>query len=366
MRSALAALSLLFLGACYITHQPAVQPLPTRAPLEAHIVPMGFGGPLHFYVNRSAYTALFSITPGAGVSLVAPYAGSGTMDGRVFAGLHSVYPRVNNRNQYSFASMGFGGNYGPTYFFLIASERPLNLRQFGSYGFGLRSQLGLQFTSYDAYNTMEALAQRTLPVAADDGTWTTDMYVYWPDVIYSEPSQGLVLLQCGNYAVYVPAPYLNIVRAKLCATTDQQTKPDSLGMGRDTTKAQKPKFRDPGGATPPQTYITLMEKVRQSDQLDRARLLREGSGIGEAGGPRRVPTHGRSGGGAARPMTPAGSGRSSGHGSSGGSSSGSTTSRPSRPSPPSRPSAPSTRAPAGHQAPHSAPSPRAEGSDDHR
>ena len=71
-----------------------------------------------------------------GVSLLYPGYGSGSLTGRVFAGSHFATSRLTNRAQFT----PMRAMSGPTYYFLIASDRPLNVQQFGSFGDGLWSQ----------------------------------------------------------------------------------------------------------------------------------------------------------------------------------------------------------------------------------
>ena len=193
MRRLLAPALLILLAACAVP-QSRSRTFEPYAPLRAYITSVGTGRPL-FQVNRPAYVAMFYIAPGRGVSMLYPGFGSGSLSGRVFAGSHFAGYRINNGHAYV-STRGFFG--GPSYYFLIASDRPLNVEQFGSFGDGLVSRLGSSFASFSAYSTMESLAELTLPSLQNDGSWTTDMYIAWPSVIYTEPGDQRVLVRCGE------------------------------------------------------------------------------------------------------------------------------------------------------------------------
>jgi hypothetical protein len=325
MRTSLSLVLLLVASACSLPQQRSRTFAP-YAPLQAHITTTTSGGPL-FRVNRPAYVAMFYIVPGGGVNLLYPGFGSGSLDGRVFAGSHFANYRLNNTQQYQFAR-GMVGT--PRYYFLIASDRPLNVQQFGSFGDRLHSRLGTSFASFSAYNTMEDLARLTLPAIVDDGSWTTDMYVEWPSVIYTEPGQNRVLLRCGGYAMYVPRAYLQAARAAICNIDDVGETPDEAaeGEGEPVVKpgSRRPLPADAEAAGPgtveeiqpvtPAQRKALVERLTSSNQLG-APTAREAAGIGRD-------EWGRNGSGAReRPMPGAAS--SSGSGSRGASTA---TSRP--------------------------------------
>ncbi|HEX6925865.1 MAG TPA: hypothetical protein VF167_10545 [Longimicrobiaceae bacterium] len=210
-------------------------------PLEAYITNADYSGPL-FHVNRPAYVAMFYIAPGSGVSMIYPGFGRGSLSGRVFAGTHFASTRLSNRHQYFFTA---GTSAMPRYLFLIASDRPLNLEQFGPFGHRLASRLGTYFHSFSAHRTMEELVRLALPSVPDDGSWTTDFYVVWPSVIYSEPAAGRILVSCGNYAMYVPRGYVQVVRSVICSqlNDDQKQQPEKPDEGKKPPR--KPGARDP-------------------------------------------------------------------------------------------------------------------------
>lgn len=274
MRSPLAAVALLAaLGACALPQQGRSRAFQPYAPLTAHIVSPSFQGPM-FHVNRPAYVAMFYIVPGGGVSMLYPGFGSGSLDGRVFAGTHFANGRIRNRDQYYFTSAAASS---PRFYFLIASDRPLNVQQFGSLGTSLHSRLGTSFGSFSAYSTMEDLARLALPSLADDGSWTTDMYVDWPNVISREPGGRRVLLRCNGYEMYVPFEYVPAVQAMVC---DAQDEAEERAEEEGKEPVVKPKAREPipadaqtGGTaeairTPdPRERRAIVERISSSSQL---------------------------------------------------------------------------------------------------
>lgn len=264
MRSLLAAASLLALSACALPQERSRTFTP-YAPLEAYITSAATGRPL-FHVNRPAYVAMFYIAPGQGVSMLYPGFGSGSLSGRVFAGSHFAGGRINNGWQYVPTRMSFGG---PRYYFLIASDRPLNIDQFGSFGDGLSSRLGTHFASFSGFSTMEQIARLALPSLADDGSWTTDFYVAWPSVIYSEAGPRRVLVSCNGYAMYVAAGYVNVVRQILCDPnrdrTDRRTPTDGADEDGEAPVV-RPKGRAPLPAQPEAPPVDESGRVTQAER----------------------------------------------------------------------------------------------------
>lgn len=230
MRSSLALALLFVLGGCALPQQQSRVPAPYQ-PLEAYITALTPGGPL-FHVNRPAYVAMFYISPGSGVSMLYPGFGSGSLSGRAFAGSHFASTRLNNQSQYIFTR---ASTFQPRFYFLVASEQPLNVSQFGSFGDGLRSRLGTAFLSFSAFNTMEAIAREVVPSLPDDGSWTSDMYVEWPNVIHSEPGQARVLVECAGYAMYVAREHVALVRSQVCDAVERHEpkEPNDHDDGRE-------------------------------------------------------------------------------------------------------------------------------------
>jgi hypothetical protein len=229
---------------------------------------------------------MFYIAPGSGVSMLYPGFGSGSLDGRVFAGTHFASRRLMNREQYIFTAGSVGA---PRFYFLIASDRPLNVQQFGGLGTALHSRLGNSFASFSAYSTMEEIARLTLPSLADDGSWTTDVYVDWPAVISREPTRGSVLMRCNGYEMYVPFEYVPMVQAAVC---DAQDKAEERAEEEGKKGVTKPGAREPlpaDGATKgsqeeirtadPRTRQALVERISASRQLMEP-IARQAPGVG--------------------------------------------------------------------------------------
>lgn len=270
MRASLAAVALLALAAC-APQGGRSRAFAPYAPLRAHITSPSVGGAPLFHVNRPAYVAMFYIIPGGGVSMLYPGFGSGSMDGRVFAGSHFARGRAGMRDQFSFVSAGMAGS--PRFYFLIASDRPLNVRQFGGLGTALMSRLGTAYNSFSAYSTMERLARLALPSVADDGSWTTDMYVEWPNVIGNEPERGRVLMECAGYVMYVPVAYVRAVQAMVC---DAREEAEKEAAEEEREPVVRPRAREPipadpqGGETEEIRTMdpkALVERISSSTQL---------------------------------------------------------------------------------------------------
>jgi hypothetical protein len=276
MRVALAALALVISVSACAMQSPATSG-PARSgyhPLRAYISPSDASG-LGFYVNRPAHVAVFEIVPGRGSSLVYPNPGIGRMDGFVFGGSHHLgWGRRYNAGHYLPASHAMSA--GPRFFFLVASEEPLDLDPIGAFGMGLHGSLGMQFASLNAYSSMERLATLVLPSTADDGSWTTDLYVHWPNVLYDSRSgrRDLVQVRCNGYSMLVPVRQIAAVRASLCgALDDSNRKPatpqpsDSAGGGEIVA----PKRRQP---LPKSQATELHERITSSTQLEEAERRR--------------------------------------------------------------------------------------------
>lgn len=270
MRAALALVLSLALAGCALP--PAADgPAPRYRALRAQILPPGFGagGSVGFHVNRPAYVALFEVTPGAGSSLVYPSPGIGRMDGFSYAGLNTLpWLRRHNAETYHPA---FGGMAGPRFFFLVASERPLNLAQFGSFGYGLRSAMGARFTSLNAYDAIEEIAELTLPTTAADGSWTSDLYVHWPQAL--ERGGRAVLVRCNGYAVQVPVEFVVAAQATLCdPRRTEEGKPAQPAEPTDSASKAQPGRRAP--LPKADADASLRARIAASAQLDEERAAR--------------------------------------------------------------------------------------------
>lgn len=277
MRSILAALVLLLsTGGCVVAPSAGDSyPSPRQRVLRAHISPSPYN--VGFYVNRPAYVALFEVVPGQGTSMLYPSPGFGRADGFVFSGSRSVHRQDRIGGRYDrdmyLPALGRGLSMGPRYLFLIASERPLELAQFGGFGMGLRSSLGVHFASSSAYHVMERLAEEVLPTTAYDGSWTTDMYVDWPGVLHHSPRRDRVLVACNGYQAYVPVTHVHQVRQALCGMERYKEQPraipgDAPPASADSGEVTRPQRRRP---LPRAEGATLRERITSSAQLEEAR-----------------------------------------------------------------------------------------------
>jgi hypothetical protein len=262
MRSRIALAALLTtLTACALPQGTGTPYAADYRPLTAYISGPDFGG-LGFQLNRPAHVAMFEVVPHRGASLVFPYAGSGGMSGYVTSGRFDLGTRrIASRDLYN-ASFARNGMSGPTFYLLVASEQPLNLDRFGTFGMGIRTVLGHEYASGSPYRMMERLAEAALPVSEQDGSWTTDLYVHWPEAISRTPADRHVLLTCNGYSVYVRLEYLAQLRQTLCAT-----QAESPVSPNDTTEAREGQVA-PGRRPPPVDQSALSEQVRTSAQME--------------------------------------------------------------------------------------------------
>jgi hypothetical protein len=258
------------LAACAMPQGSAHPPGGAYQPLRAYITGPEFGG-LGFQVNRPAHVALFEVVPGRGTALVYPATGMGsgstqTTMGRFNLGMN----RIAGRELYhpAHASVGL---VGPRFYFLIASVRPLNLDSFGTFGMGTMRALGTELAAYNAFSTMERLAQVALPSTAPDGSWTSDVYMHWPQAVSSAPAPRHVLLTCNGYQVHVRLEYLALVQQTLCAP--QSNAPTAAPS--DTAGAPSGEVIPRRRAPPEPDRGSVSEQVRTSAQLEEGRSMRE-------------------------------------------------------------------------------------------
>lgn len=160
-------------------------------------------------LNRPAYVAVFEILPGRGVGLVYPTAGQA--DGFMSGGFIPLW-RPSNFYQASYLPDAFGYTaQAPRYLLLIASDEPLRVERFARSPMALRSTLGFQrFASWNPYSLMDDLAEAVLPAMVDDNSWTSDVYVQWPEPRALRDSRTrLVAVRCSNGRIfYAPLEYL--------------------------------------------------------------------------------------------------------------------------------------------------------------
>jgi hypothetical protein len=180
-------LAALFLGACATLPSPAAGP-DRSGPLDAWIVPHEMGGmdgsAINFWVNRPAHVAIYQIAPmGGGAMLIYPrHSGGSSLH---YAGFNSGFlgsQRAQRASaQFAFSPMaGSLGGFGPTYYLLVASERPLNVDRYAVSPMALQSDIP-RLASMTVGQLANELTQLSLgPSAPPHGEWTTDLYVHWP------------------------------------------------------------------------------------------------------------------------------------------------------------------------------------------
>lgn len=308
--------------------------------LSAYIVPPEQGG-LRFHVNRPAYVAMFEIVPDGGTRLIYPTPGVGRMDGFVFSGR-----RISDTGGYWRGDGYSGGVYAgrgsaasarldrPRFLFLIASERPLEVDAFGAYGSGLRAALGHHYyASLNPYATMERIAEVALPTMIDDGTWATDVYVYWPQVLRQYRAGRDVIVRCNGFTMFVAAEYAYQARQALCRDPERDrvaqrprvTLPPANGDSAEiaqpgrreplppadeetrrrltsSRQLQQPQTQRPDERRTVEERVTAgaAEPTPEQEERERARRPHPGAGTAEPDAPRR----GHPGSSTPRPESP--------------------------------------------------------------
>src|SRR5438552_1865203 len=167
----IASVPLLVLVACGTPSKTRVGAAP-EAPLQAALLPPTHG--LGFWVNQSAYVAVFDITPGSGIGLLYPNFGR-DLERPVSAGPRwaAVSPAYR-ANQAFFERPGAGS--GMRYLFLIASRAPLNIDNTVGYADYLRTKMGPVAFTGGAFASMKTLISEVVP-EQPEGDWTTAMYI---------------------------------------------------------------------------------------------------------------------------------------------------------------------------------------------
>ncbi len=126
----------------------------------------------------------------------------------------------------------------------------------------------MQFASLNVYNSMESVVRTVLPGDADDGSWTSDMFVHWPQVLFESRTSrsGLVPLSCNGYSMYVPFEYLLAVRESLCPARSPTVEDGRPQVGDSAAPAVvEPRRREP---LPRRKAEDLRERIASSSQLD--------------------------------------------------------------------------------------------------
>jgi hypothetical protein len=248
MRRLLTALLLAApLGGCALQPGPRSGRAIRDVPLQARIVP-DFGGRqqgLAFTLNRPAHVALFEIIPGRGVGLM--YPSLGRESDPLPSGFHrSILGAQNVRWAYQ-QGLAPSSRTQPRYYYLVASEWPLNTDRFVGSPAALRSALGLRFASYSPSNVLEEIDRVIAPGV--QGEWTSDVYVVWPYPPVNDPVARQVVVRCPDgRAVLVPLRYV----ALACPNVDRSgTRPAVAGEDREGKPGvERPERKRPEGRRP--------------------------------------------------------------------------------------------------------------------
>jgi hypothetical protein len=204
-------LAALFLGACATLPSPAAGP-DRSGPLEAWLVPHEMGGvdasAINFWVSRSAHVAIYQIVPGGGAMMIYPrHSGGSSLH---YAGFNSGFlgtPRSQRASaQFAFRPMA---SFGPTYYLLVASERPLNVARYAISPMALHSDIP-RLASMTVGRLASELTQLSLgPSTPPHGEWTTDLYVHWPMLPAPRTllalDTGVRMVQCPDGSVMTVA-----------------------------------------------------------------------------------------------------------------------------------------------------------------
>jgi hypothetical protein len=264
MKKLLVSMIPIVLAVCGPLPEVATGPGPDGYPLRAHL--LASGNTLNFYVDRPAHVAVFMIAPNRGTSVVYPSAGRSRMDGLTYGGFQSVpVSRVRNAEQFSPA------RGGPAFYFMVASERPLRVEQFGPAGYGLRPAMGAYFTSGNPYNSMAQLVSLVAPDAAY-GEVVTDIYVHWPEIVHSSPRWGYVEVRCNSWSFYVPREQVALAYRELCAPFEEHAPEEPEAEPREPREPSEddPREDDPPAETEPTRMppTVVAERLGSSTQLE--------------------------------------------------------------------------------------------------
>ena len=214
------------LGGCALQPPSTTAASVRNVPLQARIVPDigGRNGGIAFTLNRPAHVALFEIIPGQGVGLMYPRFGSE----------RDVLASGFHRPLFGFGDFRWAYQQTPVYrswsvpryYYLVASEWPLNTDRFASGPTAMRAELGLnRFASYNPYSLVDHLDQLIAPDV--QGEWTSDLYVVWPEPPGGDPANRHVAVRCPDgRTVLVPLHYIVLA----CPNADRnQTAPAQRG-----------------------------------------------------------------------------------------------------------------------------------------
>lgn len=161
---------------------PLGAPTPERAariPMDVRLYepqPVGFP----FTLSRPGYVAIFEVVPDAGVGLV--YPARFAMNEPFAAGAWWA-TAFNPAARWSYQSVSYFRSARPTFYYAIASTRPLRLEPLLESPMAMRRLLGFQrfASATPSRQLLSLLASEVLPADIQDDEWAADVYVRWPD-----------------------------------------------------------------------------------------------------------------------------------------------------------------------------------------
>jgi hypothetical protein len=256
----------------------------TPPPLTARLYDAGGGG-FTFDVSDDAFVAIFEIVPNIGTSIVYP---SRPGEYNFVGGGHlRIAPTIIRPVGRWMYMNGYRSYWEPTYYYLVASRRPLALGPMLTRIGGVREALGWrQFSAQSPYATMELLAGAVLPAdGLSEDDWTDDLLVSFPPppVHYaSRLARGsrLPVVQCADgrrhLAYDLPAgcferespvepPERKPPRDSLSAPTSDPKERPAPKTPRKEIDAQQPELAPGEGAVKPRKVTVIADDVAGSN-----------------------------------------------------------------------------------------------------
>jgi hypothetical protein len=221
-------------------------------------------------VNKPAHVALFHWRPGESFSLVYPRIGEAHQ--RSFdAGRHHLWTRSRSYFPTRGHSMAHrtsmqSGMGEPSYFVLIASERPLDVLPF--MGTGRSMWVNRVAWSYNLYTATELLASQVVPqpTATD---WTASYQVVWPIGDRQPRAPEFIWVDCAGVHIVVPLDVF--LRGNFFCPDGEQVQPvpaDSAVAPQTGVADRIVQLREGRGASaarPSDEEVrSLMERIREA------------------------------------------------------------------------------------------------------
>lgn len=208
-------LLLIGLAACYTP--PQGEPVPgaegmygtgwIQEPIEATLFVDPYTAVASFELSEPAHVAVFTWQPGTHFRMVYPSIGYSNRQ-YYDAGRHHIWTdtrRHFTRSQRMLTHLvGVPPSAGPTYFILVASEEPMDVRPF--YGTGMSTWVNRVSWSYNPYTATELLASQIIPQPGSSD-WTVAYHVVWAqDAFPGQMRPQYVWIRCpGGVTIAVPA-----------------------------------------------------------------------------------------------------------------------------------------------------------------